>query len=154
MVNKSPAVTTAQDAVRASQLLDLMVAGVGLNAAAKQLHMSFTKAKKLYHDELKRYFEEHAGERQELVGRELRKLDVLEKPFFRKALDGDEKAMDRVLSIMKARREILGLDAAAKVSVEVTRVDDAISQIVRVIDGRISDAEEVEVAPLRRLEAG
>lgn len=137
--------TKAQDAVAGAKIMDAVTAGASLAVAAKAADVTEDAASRLLHAEFRRFYEQNASQREELVGRELRKLELLERPFFRKALQGDEKAADRVLAIIKQRREILGLDAAAKVSVEISAVDDVLARIVNIVDGEV-----VEPTPLRR----
>lgn len=135
----------AQDLIVGAKIMDAVAAGASIAAAAERAEVSYEVADRLLHEEFRRFYEQNASQREELVGRELRKLELLERPFFRKALQGDEKAADRCLAIIKQRREILGLDAAAKVSVEISAVDDALARIVNIVDGEV-----VEPTPLRR----
>lgn len=128
-----------------ARIMDAVSAGASIAAAAQREKITEDAATRLLHAEFRRFYEQNASQREELVGRELRKLELLEKPFFRKALQGDEKAADRVLAIIKARRDMLGLDAAAKVSVEISAVDDALANLVNIIDGEV-----VQPTPLRR----
>jgi hypothetical protein len=137
--------TEAQNMILGAKIMDAVAAGASVAAAAEHVNITPETASRLLHAEFRRFYEENASQREELVGRELRKLELLERPFFRKALDGDEKAADRVLAIIKQRREILGLDAAAKVAVEVSAVDDALAHVVNILDGEV-----VEPTPLRR----
>lgn len=137
--------TKAQDAIAAAKIMDAVAAGASIAAAAASVNVTEDVASRLLHEEFRRFYEQNASQREELVGRELRKLELLERPFMRKALGGDEKAADRVLAIVKQRRDILGLDAAAKVSVEISAVDDALARIVNIVDGEV-----VEPTPLRR----
>lgn len=138
----------AADAIAGAKIMDAVSAGASVAAAAKVAGVSEDVAGRLLHAEFRRFYEQNASQREELVGRELRKLELLERPFFRKALDGDEKAADRVLAIMKRRADMLGLDSAAKVSVEISAVDEALGEIVRVVEGSVI----AEVPPLLRQE--
>lgn len=144
----SQTVTKAQEALQGGKLLDLVAAGSSVAAAARAIGLNERTGQRLYHAELQRYFQENATQREELVGRELRTLDLLQRKVMRMALDGDLKAVDRVLAIMDRRGKMLGLDAAAKVSVEVSRVDEALADIVKIIDGSIVAAAELEYVTL------
>jgi hypothetical protein len=139
----------AQDAIAGAKIMDAVAAGATLEAAGKSVGVKIDVAERLLHAEFRRFYEQNATQREELVGRELRKLELLERPFFRKALQGDEKAADRVLAIMKRRADMLGLDSAAKVQVEISAVDEALAEIVQIVEGQVVGAE---VAPLRRAE--
>jgi hypothetical protein len=138
------------DAVAGAKVLDAVAAGASLEAAGKLAGVKTDVAQRLLHAEMRRFYEQNASQREELVGRELRKLDLLERRVFRDALNGDVKAVDRVLAIMKRRADMLGLDAAAKVQVEISAVDEALAEIVQIVEGKVLGAE---VAPLRRAEA-
>jgi hypothetical protein len=144
----SKAVTEAQEALDGGKLLDLVAAGSSIAAAARAIGLKERTGQRLYHAELQRYFQENATQREELVGRELRTLDLLQRKVMRQALDGDLKAVDRVLAIMDRRGKMLGLDAAAKVTVEVSRVDEKLAEIVQIIDGSIVAAAELEYVTL------
>lgn len=144
----SQTVTKAQEALQGGKLLDLVAAGSSVAAAARAIGLNERTGQRLYHAELQRYFKENATQREELVGRELRTLDLLQRRVMRMALDGDLKAVDRVLAIMDRRGKMLGLDAAAKVSVKVSRVDEALADIVKIIDGSIVAAAELEYVTL------
>lgn len=139
----------AQDLVAAAKIMDAVAAGATLEAAGKSVGVKIDVAERLLHAEFRRFYEQNATQREELVGRELRKLELLERPFFRKALQGDEKAADRVLAMMKRRADMLGLDSAAKVQVEISAVDEALAEIVQIVEGQVVGAE---VAQLRRAE--
>jgi hypothetical protein len=138
------------DAIAGAKVLDAVAAGASLEAAGKLAGVKIDVAQRLLHAEMRRFYEQNASQREELVGRELRKLDLLERRVFRDALNGDVKAVDRVLAIMKRRADMLGLDAAAKVQVEISAVDEALAEIVQIVEGKVVGAE---VAPLRRAEA-
>jgi len=139
----------AQDLIAAAKIMDAVAAGATLEAAGKSVGVKIDVAERLLHAEFRRFYEQNATQREELVGRELRKLELLERPFFRKALQGDEKAADRVLAMMKRRADMLGLDTAAKVQVEISAVDEALAEIVQIVEGKVLGAE---IAPLRRAE--
>lgn len=140
----SKTVVKAQEAIKASQLLDMVAAGSSVRAASKQLGIHERTGQRLYHSELQRYYQENAAAREELVGRELRTLDLLQRRMMQDALKGDARAVDRVLQIMAQRSKMLGLDAAAKISVEVSRVDDALAEIVQIIDGSVAASHTLE----------
>lgn len=138
----------AADAIAGAKVMDAVASGGTLAVAAKHAGVSEDVANRLLHAEFRAFYEQNASQREELVGRELRKLDLLERRHFRDALNGDVKATDRVLAIMKRRADMLGLDSAAKVAVEISAVDEALSEIVRVVEGTIV----AEVPPLLRQE--
>lgn len=137
----------ALDAINGPKLVDAVAAGATIKAAGEAMQLEPTAAQRLYHAALRRYYEENAAEREMLVARELRTFDLLQRAVMRDALKGDTKAVDRVLAIMAQRSKMLGLDAAAKVAVEITRADDALAEIVQIIDGTVTAAELIRVLP-------
>lgn len=142
------------DEVATARLVDLVAAGApSVAAAAEAVGITRPVAERLLQQEFRRYYEERAAQRDEMVGQQLRKYDLLERPFFARALKGDEKAADRVLAIMKARNEMLGLNAPSRVDVQVNAVDEAVAKISRIVEGAVTSAK---VVPLRRMlpEAG
>lgn len=139
----------AADAIAGAKVMDAVVVGATLEVAGKSAGVSVDVAERLLHAEFRRFYEQNATQREELVGRELRKLELMEKPFLLKALKGDEKAADRVLAIMKRRSDMLGLDSAAKVQVEISAVDEALAEIVQIVEGQVVG---IEVPALRRQE--
>jgi hypothetical protein len=137
----------AQEALWARSILEMVAAGATIGKAAESLGItSRSTAERLYHKELRSYYDDNATLRQELVGRELMTLELMQRRVMRDALAGDTKAVDRVLAIMDRRSKYLGLDQAAKVDVSVTSVDAAINKVVDIIDGAI-----VATAPIRRI---
>jgi hypothetical protein len=139
----------AQDLIAGAKIMDAVSAGATLAVAAKAAGVSEDAGRRLLHQEFRKFYEENATQREELVGRELRKLELLERKHFRDALGGDVKATDRVLAIMKRRADMLGLDTAAKVQIEISAVDEALAEIVQIVEGKVTG---VEVTPLRRAE--
>lgn len=142
-MGRSKAVIAAE-AILADQLIKLVAAGSTIADAAKALDIpSRVTAERLYHQEIRRYYEDNATLRQELVGRELKTLELLQRRVMQDALKGDTKAVDRVLAIMDRRSKYLGLDQAAKVDVSVVSVDAALAKIVDIFDGHIAAAPEI-----------
>jgi transposase-like protein len=93
---------------RKLQALELRKAGASYQAIAEQLGYSgasgaFAAVKAALRDTLR----EPA---QELRDLELTRLDAALLALWRRVQDGDEKAIDRMLAIMKRRSELLGLD--------------------------------------------
>jgi hypothetical protein len=142
------------DEVATAKLVDLVAAGApSVAAAAEAAGVTPSVAYRLLQQEFRRYYEERASQRDEMVGQTLRKFDLLERAMWPRALKADEKAVDRLLSIIKARNEMLGLNAPSRVDIQVNAVEEAVSKISRIVEGAVSQAE---VVPLRRMlpEAG
>jgi hypothetical protein len=142
------------DEVATAKLVDLVAAGApSVAAAAEAAGITHGVANRLLQQEFRRYYEERAAQRDEMVGQTLRKFDLLESALWPRALKADEKAVDRILAVIKARNEMLGLNAPSRVDVQVNAVDEAVAKIGRIVEGAVSSAE---VVPLRRMlpEAG
>lgn len=142
----SKAVTKAQEDLMGDRLLSLVASGQSIAAAGRQLEINPRRAQRLYHRELRKVYENNVALREELLGRELKTLDILQRALMPKAVQGDRHATETVLNIMDRRSKYVGLDQAAKVQVEVTRVDEAMNEIVQIIDGSMAGAEELQRA--------
>lgn len=137
----------ASEVILSDQIIRLVAAGSTIAAAGKSLGVdSRNTAERLYHNAIRKFYDDNSSLRQELVGRELKTLELLQVPMMRDALKGDTKAVDRVLAIMDRRSKYLGLDQAAKVDVSLTSVDSALARVVDILDGAVVAAE-----PIRRV---
>lgn len=131
----------AQDALDGDRIITLVAAGQSIAGAARQLEINYKRAARLYHQELRHVYDTNVGLREELLGKELKTLDLLQRPQMLEAMKGDRKAAETVLAIMDRRAKYLDLHAAAKVSVEISRVDDVLERVVGIIDGAYQVAE-------------
>lgn len=136
----------AQQVQIVDQLLQKVVTGSSVQAAAKDLDIPYATALRWYHESLQKIYDDNAELRKEVLGRELKTLDLLQRALWPSAQRGHVRSVEVMLAVMDRRAKYLGLDAAAKLEVEVTKVDEALTQIARVIDGEI----EVAPAPLLR----
>jgi hypothetical protein len=144
-----PAKTAYAEAERATltdQLLNLVVAGRSIVDAAKQLELSYATAHRWYREALRRVYDDNATLREEVLGKELKTLDLLQRALWRGALSGHVRSVEVMLAVMDRRAKYLGLDAAVKIQVEATRVDDALAKISRIID-----AEELSTPLVRAI---
>ena len=142
------------DEIATAKLVDLVAAGApSVAAAAEVVGVSQPVANRLLQQEFRRYYEERAAQRDEMVGQTLRKFDLLERALWPRALKADEKAVDRILAVIKARNEMLGLNAPSRVDLQINAVDEAVAKIGKIVEGAV---EAAEVVPLRRMlpEAG
>jgi hypothetical protein len=128
------------------ELLNKVITGISVQQAAKELEIPYSTALRWYHEALQKIYDDNAGLRREVLGRELKTLDLLQRALWPSAQRGHVRSVEVMLAVMDRRAKYLGLDAAAKVEVEVTRVDEALTQIARVIDGEV----ESVAAPLLR----
>ena len=100
---------------RQRQALELHKAGIGYQAIADRLgYAGPSGAYKAVEAALHKTLQEPADE---LRGLELERLDAMQVAIWNKAIAGDLRAIDRVLTIMKRRSQLLGLDAPKRVAV-------------------------------------
>jgi hypothetical protein len=131
------------------QLLQRVVAGQSIKAAAEGLGLPYNTALNWYHAALRKVYDDNADMREEVLGKELKTLDLLQRALWPAALRGHVRSVEVMLSVMDRRAKYLGLDAAIKHQVEVTRVDEALATVATIIDAEIATA-----APLLRAAPG
>lgn len=119
---------------------------MSIRAAAEQLEIPYATAKRWYHAALQEVHDATAKLREETLGRELKTLDMLQRALWPNALRGHVRSVEVMLALMDRRAKYLGMDAATKVAVEVTRVDAALAEIVSIVDGEVVP----DAAPLLR----
>lgn len=117
------------------KLLQLVIAGQSIARAAEQLNLKYDTALRWYHAALQKVFDDNVDMRQEVLGRELKTLEMLQRALWPAALRGHVRSVEVMLAVMDRRSKYLGFDAATKVHVEVTRVDEALTEITKIIDG-------------------
>lgn len=134
------------------KLLQLVIAGQTVARAAEQLNLTYNTALRWYHDALQKVYDDNASLRQEALGRELKTLEMLQRALWPAALRGHVRSVEVMLAIMDRRSKYLGLDAATKISVEVSKVDNALADITNIIDGEASAgaAQLLRAVPDRR----
>lgn len=133
-----PAATKRTELERAQlteQLLQRVIAGQTVKRAAEQLNIVYTTALKWYHDALQKVYDDNTELREQTLGRELKTLEMLQRALWPAALQGHVRSVEVMLAVMDRRAKYLGFDAATKVQVEVTRVDEALTEITKIIDG-------------------
>lgn len=130
---------------RTDQLLQRVVAGQSVQRAATDLEIPYNTALRWYHDALRKVYDDNATLREEVLGKELKTLDLLQRALWPAALRGHVRSVEVMLGVMDRRAKYLGLDAAVKIQVEATRVDDALAKVATIID-----AESAAAVPLLR----
>lgn len=143
----SPLIKEAKDLILAEQLLTLAASGSSLRAAAKALGVTYGRAERLYHAQARAVYDANATLVQEVIGKELATLDLMQRkvmPLITGPEGPDLKAVDKMLAIMARRARYLDLDAATKVEVQVTAVDDALARITDILDGEIVSTKAIE----------
>jgi len=122
-------------AQQTEQLLQRVVTGMSVSKAAEQLNIPRDTAYRLYHRALQDVYDDNSKLREETLGRELKTLEMLQRSLWPAALRGHVRSVEVMLAVMDRRAKYLGFDAATKVQVEVSRVDDALAEIVQIVDG-------------------
>lgn len=92
---------------RENHALELRRAGASFSAIGETLGTDRSNAAKIVKRALGRVHQEPATEIRKL---ESERLDRLQLSFWQKAINGDGRALDRVLRIMERRASLLGLD--------------------------------------------
>ena len=128
---------------RKLQALELRKAGATYRAIAEQLgYRSVSGAYKAVATALKDTLREPAGELREL---EATRLDAAQLALWRRVTNGDEKAIDRLLAIIKRRMELFGLAAPKRKELSGPDGGPIETQSLHGIDlSRLSD-EELEL---------
>jgi len=132
------------------QLLQRVVAGQSIVRAAEALNIPYETARRWYHGALRKVYDDNATLREEVLGKELKTLDLLQRALWPAALRGHVRSVEVMLSVMDRRAKYLGLDAAVKIQVEATRVDEALAKVATIIDAETS----TQAAPLLRVVPG
>ena len=134
--SKGGFVRTAESAIQDSEALRLRSLGLTFREVASHMCCDVSTAHRRVSRALGAIPRELADEYR---GLEALRLDSLQQAVWEQAIDGDLKAVDRVLSIMKRRSQLLGLDAPkvpdlrpANWSIE--QIDAEIDRIKRLIE--------------------
>ena len=134
--SKGGFVRTAESAIQDSEALRLRSLGLTFREVAARMCCDVSTAHRRVSRALGSIPRELADEYRVL---EALRLDSLQQAVWEQAIDGDLKAVDRVLSIMKRRSQLLGLDAP-KVSElrpanwSIEQIDAEIDRIKRLIE--------------------
>lgn len=94
------------------ECLRLRMEGLSHRAIARELGVAPSTAYKRVHDGLHELNHGNAAQAAELRELEALRLDEMQDAVWEKAIDGDLRALDRVLAIMARRSRLLGLDMA------------------------------------------
>lgn len=147
-MTKESASITAANALLARQMMALVASGSTIIEACRQLKVTETRGKRLHAREMKRVIDDNADLREQVFAQELENLRLLRKAGMPRALRGEPRSIEVMLALSREFRKFLGLDAAMKVEVQASRVEDAITRIVE-----LSEGAPGELVPLRRLTA-
>lgn len=96
------------------ECLRLRMEGLSHRAIARELGVAPSTAYKRVQHALRELNHSNAAQAAELRDLEALRLDEMQDAVWEKAVDGDPRAVDRVLAIMARRAKLLGLDMAEK----------------------------------------
>jgi hypothetical protein len=136
-----------READKRDDLVRRVLAGMTVRAAAASLEINEKTAQSWYVDALRQAYDDGKGNREEALGRELATLDLLQRALMPQALRGHVRSAEVVLSVMDRRSKYLGLDEATRVRVEYDAVENALAEVVQVLEGEIV----AQVEPLRMI---
>lgn len=117
---------------REKQAVELRNAGLSYQEIAERLGLAgIDTARKII---LRCYERDIVTDVEEIRQRELTKLDALEQAVYAKARNGDEKAIETLLKLMKERRKYVGgLEVPKEIKVE--EISDPTKEIVAYLEG-------------------
>jgi len=174
---RSKASSVARSAVKGQQMLEAVASGMTVTAAAKHVGVSRKHGSELYHRELQVAMEANAELRQHLLAQDLETLRLLILAHMGPATGSEfivvedevqgegQTVLARcvpnpssakiVLSALDRRAKLLGLDAAVRIEISQSRIQEVVDAIVALTDGATSAQELAEVlqidsAPSRR----
>lgn len=130
--------TVAQTIEKSDRIFQLVASGLTVTEAGRQMDppMSEPQASKLWNDALERQARGNFSLRQAMLERELETLRLLKRAFMPRALNGDVQSGRLVLGVVDKIADIAGLNAELKVRISNQRVDDTVSELVKMIDNQ------------------
>lgn len=136
----------AEQALYGERMLKLVASGKSIRKAAEEVGLPRDTGHRYYQAALRKAAQETEGLRQDLVHQDLESLRLLIEAHMPLATaHGDEKSAGVVLRALGQRAKLLGLEEALKIEVQTSRVDDALTQIVAIMDAQRSDPQTVEI---------
>jgi hypothetical protein len=137
----------AQAALNQRKIMELVASGQTIGAAARALDIPEYTAKRLFGKEMARVLDDHADIREAVFAEELENLRMLRRAIMPRALKGEPRAVEVALAVGRDFRSVLGMDQALKVDVTVKRVDEAVDEVLKVVDAHVDG-----VTQLRRID--
>lgn len=128
------------------KIVESISLGYTMSAAAKACgDLDINTATELYKEQLAATADIYT--KQEMLQQELHTLMIAQRGLMAGVRSGDPAAVRALIQVMKQRSDYLGLGEGIKVQIEVSTINQAIQDVVGVIEGEIA-----EVTPLRRIE--
>jgi hypothetical protein len=126
-------------ALQSQQLVELIASGLTEREAADRLKMVPSRASKLLNDQLAAHLAQNNERRELLVTQDLETVRLLMKAHMPMALRGDEKSARIVLGCLDKRGKLLGLDAEIKIQISNQRIDETVSEVVKMLEAGPDD---------------
>lgn len=135
------------------KVMQLVASGHTIRSAAAAMKITEARAKRLHQTMCQRTLEESSDLRNSVLATELETLRMMQLAYMPGALRGHPRSGELVLAIMDKRHGLLGMKDAIKVQVEVRRVDEALAEIVQIVESDPDSDTLGLVKPLRRVTA-
>jgi hypothetical protein len=148
MTKEDGVATRVKNLGLARKMMELVASGSTVPNAARSLNLSEKQARTLLGREMQRVIDDSADLREQVFAQELENMRLLRQAGMPRALRGEPRSIEVMIALGREYRKFLGLDAAMKIEVQASKVEDAITRIVELTDGAPGD-----VQPLRRLTA-
>lgn len=129
-----------------ADLLKLVASGRTITESAKVLNVTRRVAQNALAKEHAYLLQSNEDLRVAVFAQELENLRLLRAAIMPRALAGEPRAVEVALQVGRDYRDMIGMTEAVKVDITVRKVDDAVEQIMGIVD-----RETGSVAPLRRL---
>ena len=130
---------TTLETVNGAKLLERVASGMTVTEAAESLGLTRQTGSRVYNAELRRVMDTNNELRSQLIAQDLETLRLLARAHMPRALRGDTGSAKIVLGVLDRRAKLLGLDAAIKVEISNDRVNEAVDEIVALLDAANSD---------------
>jgi hypothetical protein len=144
----SPSTVTALETVNGAKMLERVASGMTVTEAAESLKLTRATGSRIYNNELRRVMDSNNELRGQLIAQDLETLRLLARAHMAQALRGDTSSAKIVLGVLDRRAKLLGLDAAIKVEISNDRVNEAVEQIIELLEqgsgGDLPDILEAE----------
>lgn len=130
----SPSTVTALETTNGAKILERVASGMTVTEAAESLSLNRQTGSRLYHAELRRVMDANNELRGQLIAQDLETLRLLVRAHMARALRGDAASAKIVIAALDRRSKLLGLDAAIKIEISNERVNEAVEEIVALLD--------------------
>lgn len=134
----APRSTIAQTIVKGDEIFRLVAEGNTVTEAGKLMTPPMTEqqASRLWNAAVERHTQSDTAFRQAVIERELETLRLVKLYMMPHVRQGDPAAARVVIQATKQIADMMGLNAALRVTISNQRVDETVSELTDLIDGR------------------